>query len=182
MQSEVRGISGTILALLLTLCTGHGQASAPSEYALKAAFLYHFAQFVEWPTNKFQDARSPIVIGVLGENPFGGELEKTLAGKSINNRPITVKEVQSAAEATNTCYLLFISASEKKRFPEILAVLHGASVMTVGDTEGFTDAGGIINFFREGAKIRFEINDAAAKSAGLKISPKLLGLASRRVR
>jgi hypothetical protein len=168
------------LALLLPV-GGIAQEPQPSESQLKAAFLFNFAKFVEWPPAAFAEATSPMVIGILGENPFGDDLERTIRGKTINNRPLVVREFRSPGEATN-CHILFISASEKKRLAEIFDGLHGKSVLTVSETDGFTEAGGMINFVAEGNKIRFQINDAAAKGAGLKISSKLLSLASRPAR
>jgi len=169
-----------LLALLLAALNGHAQGAQPSEYQLKAAFLYHFAQLVNWPPETFAKADSPMVIGVIGENPFGKQLEESVRGKSVNGHPLAVKEVQTLAEATDTCHILFISASEKKRLSEILAALRGKSVLTVGETEHFTETGGMINFTLEVTKIRFQINDSAAKAAGLKISSKLLSLATNK--
>lgn len=177
------------LSLVWLLIVGHGSAQEiqPSdyeikEYQLKAAFLFNFAKFVEWPPETFADQRSPIVIGILGDNPFRDEsrdlLEETVRNKVINERPVVVKVVQAPAAATN-CHILFISTSEKERLPEILAGLRGASVLTVGETERFTESGGMINFVLEGNKIRFQINDAAARSARLTVSSKLLSLALR---
>jgi hypothetical protein len=161
---------------VLSLVTGRAQDSQPSEYQLKAAFLFNFAKFVEWPPAAFAAGTSPIVIGVLGENPFGNDLEATIRNKQINNRSLVVQEFKSPAEATN-CHILFISASEKTRLPEILSGLSGTNVLTVSELEGFTTAGGMINFVHENNKIRFQINDAAAKNANLRVSSKLLSLA-----
>lgn len=169
-----------LLALLLAALNGHAQGTQPTEYQLKAAFLYHFAQLVTWPSDAFADTSSPMVIAVLGENPFGKQLEESVRGKSVNGHPLAVKEVETLAEATNTCHILFISSSERKRLPEILAALHGKSVLTVGETDHFTETGGMINFILDVTKIRFQINDAAAKAAGLKISSKLLSLATNK--
>jgi hypothetical protein len=166
------------LALLLAVSGVHAQEVQPSEYQLKAAFLFNFAKFVEWPEEAFSEPKAPIIIGVLGENPFGEQLEQTVRGKTINGRPFTVKELRSLPEARN-CHILFISTSEKARLPAIFDSLRGASVLTVGEAENFTEAGGMINFVLEGGKIRFQVNDAAAKSAQLKISSKLLSLAQR---
>lgn len=152
------------------------QDSPPSEYQLKAAFLFNFAKFVEWPSKTFAGPTSPIVIGVLGENVFHGDLEQAIRGKVINNHPLQFKEFHSVTEATN-CQILFISPSEKSRLPKILESLHGASVLTVSETERFTEAGGMINFVIEANKVRFQINNEAAKKAGLTISSKLLSLA-----
>ena len=124
----------------------------------------------------FSETNSPFVIGVLGENPFGDDLEQTLHGKLVNAHPCVVKIMAAISEATN-CQVLFISASEKKRLSEIFETLRGKSILTVSETDHFTDTGGMINFLVLEKKIRFQINDEAAKVAHLKINSKLLGLA-----
>jgi hypothetical protein len=163
---------------LTAALSGRAQGTQPSEYQLKAAFLYHFAQLVNWPAEAFAQTNSPLVIGVLGENPFGTQLEESVRGKNVNGHPLAVREVQTLGEVTNICHILFISASEKKRLSEILAAAREKSVLTVSETENFTETGGMINFILDGTKIRFQINNAAAKAAGLKLSSKLLTLAT----
>ncbi len=159
-----------------------GEESPPSEYQLKAAFLFNFAKFAEWPSEAFTNATSPIVIGVLGTNRFVSDLEQTVRNKTINDRLLQVREIRSLTEATN-CHILFISRFSSEALPEIFAALRGASVLTVGDeTEGFTEAGGMINLVVEEKKIRFQINNDAARNARLKISSKLLSLAVRPAR
>lgn len=182
MRLRLRTIPSLTAALLLAAAEGTPQEAQPSEYQLKAAFIYNFAQFVEWPPAAFAEATSPLVIGVLGESPFGGALEQTVRGKALQAHPLIIKAFRSPAEATNNCHVLFISASEKRRLGEIVAGLRGTSVLTVGETEGFIEAGGMINFIQHGKKIRFQINNQAAKSAGLKVSSKLLSLASQPAR
>jgi hypothetical protein len=171
------------LSLVLLLAVGgvRAQEAQPSEYQLKAAFLFNFAKFVEWPVEAFSEPKAPLVIGVLGENPFGEHLERTVHGKTINGHLLMVKELRSPAEARD-CHILFIGTYEKTRLPEVFESLRGASVLTVGETEHFTEAGGMINFVLEGGKIRFQVNDVAAKGARLKISSKLLSLAQRSAR
>jgi hypothetical protein len=168
------------LALTILLAAGWIQAAdvQPSEYKLKAAFLYHFSQFVDWPAQSFSDRKSPFVVGVLGKNPFGDDLGQTVQGKTVGSHVLVVKEFNSLAEATNNCQILFISSSEQSRFPEIFSRLAGANILTVGEADNFDEAGGMIHFVLEGTKIRFEINEAAATRANLKISAKLLSLAS----
>jgi hypothetical protein len=166
------------LVWLLAPGGGRAQESPTTEYQLKAAFVLNFARFVEWPPAAFAKADSHIVLGILGENPFGNILEQTIQGKKVNSRELEVTKLPSPAGATN-CHILFIGASDKARLAEILKGLGRASVLTVGETDGFTESGGIINFVRQGNKIRFQINEVAAKSAGLKISSKLLSLAAR---
>ncbi len=156
--------------------TGFAQASPPSEYQIKAAFLFHFAQFVEWPPQAFDSPQSPIVIGVLGKNVFGDDLERTIHNKTVNHHPFQYEEIHSVKEATH-CQILFISASEKSRLPKILKDLRGTNILTVSETDQFIQDGGIINFVIEDDEIHFQINDDAAKKAGLKISSKLLSLA-----
>ena len=177
MRLRATPIWGLSLVWLLTVGGGRAQESPPTEYQLKAAFLLNFTKFVEWPPAGFAEPTSPIVLGILGENPFGNILERTIRDKTINNRPLVVKAFRSSADATN-CHILIISTSEKARLPEILANLRGASVLTVSEMDRFTETGGMINFVRQGNKIRFQINEIAAKSVGLKISSKLLSLAS----
>jgi hypothetical protein len=171
-----------IFALILALpLAGHGQAadSQPTEYQLKAAYLYHFAQFVDWPPAAFPQPNSPLIIGVLGENPFGKDLPHTVEGKVLSNHPLIVQEYHSLAEMTNNCHILFVSSSEKKRLPEIFAALKGTSVLTVSEVDHFTENGGMINFVLESDRIRFQINETTVEKAGLKMSFKLLSLASK---
>ena len=174
------GATLLLLSLLLTPGGGRAQEAQPSEYQVKAALIFAFAKFVEWPPATFADTKSPLCIGVLGDNPFGADLERTVQDKMLNNRPLAIKECRTLEEAKK-CHVLFISTSEKKRFPEIFDGLAEAHVLTVGETENFVKSGGAINFFREGNRFRFEINDAAAKKAGLKVDSKLLGLGKKPV-
>lgn len=154
-----------------------GQEPAP-EYQIKAAFLFNFAKFVDWPPEAFSSANSPIVIGVLGKNVFGHYLADTIRGKTVNNRRFEFKEFASVTEATN-CQILFISPSINDNLPTVVKELHNASILTVGEADQFIKAGGMINFTIEDSKIHFQISDEAARKAGLKISSKLLSLATR---
>jgi hypothetical protein len=156
---------------------GLAQTPPPSEYQIKAAFVYNFAKFVKWPPQAFAGPDSPIVIGVLGENVFGDELERTVRNKTFNNRSFQLQEFHSVAEATH-CQILFISTSEQERLPQILSALRGTSVLTVGEMDHFIDAGGMINFVIEENRVHFQISNEAAEKAGLTISPKLLSLAT----
>jgi YfiR/HmsC-like len=174
-----RTLLETILILSLIFASAFrnfAQDSGPTEYQIKAAFLYNFAKFVKWPSQAFASPTSPIVIGVLGKNVFGDDLEDTIRNKTINNHPFEFKEFRSVQAATN-CQILFISPSEKNQLPNILKGLLGTSVLTVGETDHFTEAGGMINFVIENDEVHFQINDKAAKKAGLEISSKLLSLA-----
>ena len=178
MRLRAIPIIALVSVLLLALGSSRAQDAQPSEYQLKAAFLFNFAKFVEWPPEVFSAPAAPIVIGIIGENPFGKDLEDIVRDKKINARALIIKPIASLDDGKK-CHLLFISTSEKSRMPEIFRALGKASVLTVGETDQFTQNGGVINFVREGNKIRFEISDDAAKRAGLKISSKLLSLAVR---
>jgi len=152
--------------------------ATPSEYQLKAAFLFNFAKFVEWPAEAFRKRDSALVIGVLGDNPFDSDLERTVQNKTINGHPFTVRQLKALPEV-KSCHILFISKSERRRLPEIMTALDAANVLTVSEVDHFLQAGGMVNFVMEGNKVRFEINDEAAKRASLRISSKLLNLAKR---
>lgn len=177
-----RLLSAVRLRLLLLVVTNAwvlfrpeaaAQTPASQEYRVKAAFLFNFAHFVEWPTNAFPTAESPLIIGVVGNDPFGAVLDEIVRGESVNGHPMIVQRYRRGEEI-KTCHILFISASERNQMPEILALLKGRSVLTVGDMEGFAQAGGMIRFLTEKNKIRFRINLEAAKAAHLTISSKLL--------
>lgn len=174
-------LSPILVALLLTYGIALAQNPPLTESKLKAAFLFNFAKFVEWPPAAFAATNSPITIGILGDNPFGSDLEDIVRDKTINNRSIVIKTLHSVTQSTN-CQVLFFGTTEKKRMEEMIASLGNASILTVGDGDPFTETGGMINFIKEGNKIRFRINEVAAQHAGLKISSKLLSLASRTVR
>lgn len=150
----------------------------PSEYQLKAVFLYNFAKFVEWPQEAFANPSTPFTIGVLGQSPFGDELDRTVRNKTINGHPFAIKYLRAISEVS-TCHILFICSSERKRLSDILKAASAGNVLTVAETDRFLQAGGMIRFFMDDKKVRFEINDEAARSAGLRISSKLLGIARR---
>jgi len=145
----------------------------PLEYQLKAVFLFNFAQFVEWPPESFPEAQTPLVIGVLGEDPFGAYLDETVRGETVNNRSLVVHRYRRVEEI-ETCHVLFISRSEEDRLEQILTSLKGRNILTVGDMTDFARRGGMIRFLIEKNKIRLRVNLAATKDANLVISSKLL--------
>jgi hypothetical protein len=153
----------------------HAGVQAAGEYQVKAVFVQNFARFVDWPTDTFTDARSPFAICVLGRDPFNDELELAIKGRTVNSRPFVVKRPVRIQEA-RSCQIVFVSASERKHFDAILGGLNFAGVLTVGDTDGFIQSGGIINFVLEDGRVRCEVNAEAAARANLKISSKLLGV------
>ena len=147
-----------------------------ADHEVKAAFLYNFVKFVEWPARALE-GRDALVIGVLGEGPLGATLERTLAGKTAGERRIVARRLASGDEAA-TCHVVFISAALAPQIPEVLKGLQRASVLTVGESDGFAQAGGMIGFKVEANKVRFEINRAAAEHADLRLSSQLLKLAT----
>jgi len=156
--------------------SGHAQ-NAPTKSKLEAAFVYNFVKYVDWPKSAFTNESSPYVIGVLGDNDFGDDLKTAIAGKTINGRELIFKPFGSARDVDN-CQVLFIGASEKRRFKEILGILHGKNILTISEADNFIVDGGMINFvLMPDQTIRFQINNPAAKAVGLSISSDLLNLA-----
>jgi hypothetical protein len=152
------------------------RAQAATEYQVKAAFLYNFAKFVEWPPSSFSDPSAPLRICVLGQDPFGQELRNITNERTVNGRKLQVDELVDAHLA-RPCHILFIAASEKAQLKQIFESLRGIDALTVGDTKGFAELGVIINFVLENNRVQFEVNHKAAEQAGLKISSKLLNVA-----
>lgn len=166
-------------ALLLVLITNwalFAQTSTTREYQIKAAFLFNFTQFVEWPSQAFADARSPLVIGVLGEDPFSGMLEQTVRGESVNGHSLVV-EHYGKIEELKSCHLLFINLPKSEQLEKALTSLKERSILTVGDASNFARKGGMIRLFAEDNKMRFQVNLEVVKEANLSISSKLLRLA-----
>lgn len=171
---------GLIIAFLLPIfCTAsvvRSQTTESGEYQLKAAFLFNFAKFVQWPANSFASPQSEFGICLLGDDPFGRSIDEVLHGKTIGEHPVMISRRKTPAEMTH-CQIVFVSASEKNRLPEVLAALKGTSTLAVGETEGFAASGGTIQFTLEEQRVRFIINVDAAERANLQISSKLLALA-----
>ena len=172
-------IAGILASLacahLLTPSNGHAQDS-PSEYQVKAAYLFNFLKFVQWPADAFQDSLAPIMIGIVGDDPFGEALPQVVVGKTVQGRDLVIRKYH-VGEDLRGSHILFISASEKKRLPQVLASLQGSSVLTVADMDHFVESGGMIQFLIEDSRVRFAIDVGAASRAHLKISSKLLSLA-----
>jgi hypothetical protein len=160
--------------LLLWLCTSAaGAAGGPGEYEVKAVFLFNFSQFVDWPESAFADDRSPLVVGVLGQDPFGAALDEAVRGETVNGRPLSIRRYERI-EDVDACHILFIERTQQARLQQILQSLRDRSCLTVSDTDGFASAGGIIQFVTIDNRIRLQINLDAAKLANLTISSKLL--------
>lgn len=144
-----------------------------SEYQVKAVFLFNFVQFVDWPAAAFPTSTTPLIIGVLGNDPFGPFLDATVRGETVRGRPLEVRRYQTVNEI-GTCHVLYISSSEEGRLDDILSDLKDRPVLTVSETAGFDQRGGMIRFVSERSRIRLRINPDAAEAANLTISSKLL--------
>jgi hypothetical protein len=152
-----------------------GQTPEPTEYQVKAAYLYNFGKFVQWPTRAAESEGDPFGICVLGENPFGTAFE-ALAGQTINGHKVVTWQISKAQDAEK-CSVLFIGVSEKERISIILAALKKFPILTVSDMPHFVTQGGMIQFVMRNNKIRFEVNRTAAEGAGLNLSSELLKVA-----
>ena len=186
-----------LLSALFVLAVAQKTTAEPTKanvYKIKAAFLYNFIKFVDWPEDKIADSNDVITIGIIGNDPFEDAFEPIKA-KKVKDKTLVIKHFPSIitykarykkdeykadyGDAFKKCHLLFISSSEKEHIEEIINLVEGGSVLTVGETAGFIEAGGIINFVMEQKKVRFEINNAAAKQAELKMRSQLLRLAKK---
>jgi hypothetical protein len=168
------------LVLLLGLTTQRIVQSAPGEkpgeYQVKAAIVFNLAKYVEWPAQSFADDSSPLILGILGEDKFGDDFRRMVEDKTINRRTLLVKHLSSGDDLKKV-HLLFVSASERRRFADICQKVKQSSVVTVGEHESFIAAGGMINLIKKENRILPQINLAATDRAGLRISSKLLSIA-----
>lgn len=162
------------LCLLSTLVCLNAKAEDSSlEYSVKSAYVFKFGAFVEWPPTAFETATSPLVIGVVGDDPFGNVLDQTIKDRTVNSRPIQIRRFNHG-EQPHDIHILFISQSERKQLDSIVASLHG--VLTIGEFDSST-TGTMINFSSEDNKVRFEIDLDQANRSGVKLSSKLLSVA-----
>ncbi|HEY6555365.1 MAG TPA: YfiR family protein [Vicinamibacteria bacterium] len=166
---------GATLALAALPSEGSATRGPLPEYSVKAAFLYRFLEFVEWPRASPLPAGT-VTIGVLGQDPFGEVLDRAILGKVAAGRSLTIRRFPTL-ESLSPCAVLFISSSETKHLPDILARLEGVAVLTVGEGDQFARRGGMIGFYFEDNRVRLEINRTAAERAGLRVSSKLLAVA-----
>ncbi|MBI5471696.1 MAG: YfiR family protein [Ignavibacteriae bacterium] len=174
---RARNIGVPLALAIIIAAAAHAQPQPAGEYQIKSAFLFNFAKFVEWPAQLLPRGDSPMIIGVLGDDPFGNDLDDVINNKTVNGRPIVIKRYASAAEI-QLCHILFISTSERKDVPMILHTLDGTGVLTVSEIEQFTQLGGAVRFYLADAKVRFEINVDEADREHIRVSSKLLKLAT----
>ena len=177
--------SRLIVAVLLCLSVAGGAnaqssaSAASAEYLIKAGFIYNFAQLVQWPSAAFSQADSPIVIGILGTDPFGTSIDRVVENKKLDGHNLIVKRLRWSKDLKDLteCNILFISSSEKEHVADVINMVKWLPILTIGETPGFAARGGIINLTLEDNKVRFEVNIGAAKQANLNISSRLLALA-----
>jgi hypothetical protein len=170
------------LAALAALLGAAAAGAAPAgsvaspEYVVKAAFLYRFAQFVEWPSSAFDGPEAPLRFCVFGRDPFGEALDRTTSGESISGRGIDIRRTMSIA-GLEDCHLVFVGHSERAHVAAVIERVQHRPVLTVGETQGFAERGGVINFVLEQNRVRFEVNPESARREGLTIASGLLRLA-----
>jgi hypothetical protein len=177
------GALGSAAWLAILLCVvfacsreRSGAQSTEEEYRVKAAFIFHFAQLVDWPPETSTAAANSLFLCTLGDDPFQGTLENTVAGKAVGDRILRIRHLKQADDL-QACQVLFLGKAQSKRIPMVLANLHNAPILTVGESPGFLGAGGMICFVLDDNNVRFGINLDAAASAKLKIGARLLILA-----
>jgi len=154
------------------------QSVKPTDYDVKAAYLYNFGHFVEWPANVASAQNESFTVCVLGQDPFGPVLDTTLAGETIAGKRVAAKRISTLEESGN-CQILFLSSAEEARLSTIIKALSKQAVLTVSDMPEFSQHGGMIQFVPEGKKVRFEVNLAAVQHAGLTLSSELLKVAAK---
>jgi len=180
LRNGRRGVWRIFFCFLLVVQVGvlgppiHGQTA--QEYARRAACIFKLTEFVDWPEEAFQTMDSPLIIGILGADPFGKILDDIVRNETVKNRKIVVRRYQRLEEI-NGCHILFISQSEAGRMEQILSNLKKRSILTIGETENFDGQGGMIRFVTERNKLQMKINLEAAKAANVTLSSKLLRVA-----
>jgi hypothetical protein len=165
-----------VVAMLLALLAAFAHAAAVRDYQVEAVFLFNFTQFVEWPSAAFAGEQEPIVIGVLGDDPFDGYLDATVRGETVAGRSLVVRRYRRAEEI-DACQVLFISRSEADRLDQAFSRAKSRSILTVSDADSFIERGGMVAFVLDNGHVRLRINADAARAAGLTISSKLLRVA-----
>lgn len=169
-----------ILLVIAALASGFDlpiqKTNTSPEYQVKAVFLFNFTQFIEWPTVAFPEPDSPMIIGILGKDPFKDYIDETVRGEKINGHPLIVERFENL-EDIKSCHILFISQTEKKQVKTILQSLSNRKILTVSDMSDFAKQGGMVRFVTENNKTRIRVNLEATKEADLTVSSKLLRLA-----
>jgi hypothetical protein len=169
---------GLFVVLSVTLLFGFVQPiqKKATEYQIKAVFLFNFAQFVDWPEQTFSGPESPIIIGILGSDPFGSYLDETVENEKINGHPLMIKRYQNLNEI-DSCHILFISAQPPPQIDIVTKTLVGRNILTVSDANNFVRQGGMVRLFTEDNKIKLRINLEVIKAEQFIVSSKLLRMA-----
>ena len=175
--AKKNSIANSFAAILLLISNLLSVAQTPvsREYQLKAAFLFNFTQFVDWPANSFSSAKEPMIIGILGKDPFGSYLEEIISGEKVNGHPLIINRYNNIDDV-GRCQILFINLAETKKAEQAIAKLKEQNILTVSDAPDFLQQGGMIRFYTKSDKIKLEVNLEASKAANLVISSKLLRL------
>jgi len=171
-----RRIAAAVLWIALALAPVPVASASPNEYAIKSVFLYNFCHFIEWPESAFSSPKEPLIIGIVGEDPFGSLLQEAVEGETYHDRPIVIEHFRGPRDIKR-CHLLFVGRSESGRVDSILAAVSGKSVVTVGETDDFLDHGGMIALPAERNRVRLRLNPAPLRQANLNVSSKLLRVA-----
>ena len=175
-----RRVCGLALVWLMTLCTGgpvaRGSSLDNNEYAVKAAFLFHFAQLTNWPSGTLQHATDQFTFCTTGKDPFNGALETILSGKMVKEHAVRIVHLKELS-GVEDCQVLFIGASESAHLTTVFTNLHNLPILTTGETDEFVRLGGMIGFRREQDRLRFDINVPAAEKCNMTFSSELLSLA-----
>jgi len=175
-RTKIAAATVLLTVLFLPPPVQSAPAEAKSEYALKAVFLYNFCRFIEWPKSAFSSPNEPIIIGIIGDDPFGSLLNEAVQGETQHGRTIQIEHYRRP-DAIGHCHLLFVSRSESGRLDAILAAVSGKSIVTVGETDAFLDRGGMIALTADRSRVRLHINPEMLRAARLDVSSKLLRIA-----
>jgi YfiR/HmsC-like len=174
---SAKRLMACVAALALIASPAGGAAHLePSEYGLKSVFLYQFCRFMEWPDSAFSSPNDPLIIGVVGEDPFGPLLKEAVQGETYHGRPIRIEHYRSARDIKR-CHILFVSRSDIDQMSEITSMIAGKSVVTVGETDGFLDRGGMIALTADRNRVRLRVNASTLRAAKVDVSSKLLRVA-----
>ena len=166
-----------LIALLLMQLPVVRAQDLPAEEQVKAVFIFNFTKFIDWPSDAFISTDSPFIIGVVGKQSISSYLQEAIAGEYAAGRTILIKHYSSPKDVRN-CHILYIGSEDPDKVKAIIASTQNHSILTVGDSPNFLRWGGMVRFFTEKGKIRLEINSDAARSSGIRISSKLLSVAS----
>lgn len=162
----------------MALAIAHASPAAvgPTEYEVKAAFLFNFISFTDWPPSAFATPSSPIHICVVAHDPFGSGLERMIAGERVGQHPLTLQHPEAPADLAD-CQVLFVPAAVSPT--SLLRTTGRRPVLTVGESDAFWRGGGIVNFVLERGRVRFDVNETAAEQRGLRLNAKVLRVARR---